>query len=117
MGPRPYTKTGQIHAASSPRLGAHTQSRRLPPCPRNHTNTPSHCHCNDSPGRNTNQLSSTITAQLIQMPVTTHPKRGHNPPYHTLYPLHATLQPAALIPPNASCPSPPVHEKERKKNQ
>ncbi|MEQ2253386.1 hypothetical protein ILYODFUR_031593 [Ilyodon furcidens] len=48
--------------------------------PRNHTNTSHRCHCNDSPGRSTNQVSSTITAQPIQMLVTTNPKRGHNPP-------------------------------------
>ncbi|MEQ2278950.1 hypothetical protein AMECASPLE_004564 [Ameca splendens] len=48
------------------------------PC--NHTNTPQHHHYNDSPGRNIIQLSSTITAQPIQMPVTPHPRRGHNHP-------------------------------------
>ncbi|MED6236953.1 hypothetical protein ATANTOWER_016732, partial [Ataeniobius toweri] len=45
-----------------------TQGQRPPPCPCNHTNTPHHHCCNDSPGRNTNQLSSTITTQPIQMP-------------------------------------------------
>ncbi|MEQ2287417.1 hypothetical protein AMECASPLE_012282 [Ameca splendens] len=37
-------------------------------------------HRNDSPGRNIIQVSCTITAQSIQMLVTPHPRRGHNPP-------------------------------------
>ncbi|MEQ2261269.1 hypothetical protein XENORESO_008062 [Xenotaenia resolanae] len=53
--------------------------------------TTHHHHCNDSLGRNNNQLSSTVTAQPIQMPVTTHPKRGHNPhPPHMLQPFHTS---------------------------
>ncbi|MEQ2301475.1 hypothetical protein AMECASPLE_036462, partial [Ameca splendens] len=32
---------------------------RPPPRPHNHTDTPHHCHCNDSPGTNVIQLSST----------------------------------------------------------
>ncbi|KAK5614707.1 hypothetical protein CRENBAI_018660 [Crenichthys baileyi] len=83
---------------------------------RNHTNTPH--YCNDSPGRNINQFSSTITTHPIQMPVTPHPKRGYNqtPPPHMLQPLHATLQPASPIhPPDTTVsgaappPSPPNH--------
>ncbi|MED6244875.1 hypothetical protein ATANTOWER_026288 [Ataeniobius toweri] len=59
--------------------------------PRNHTNTPHHRHCNDGPGKNIVQLSSTITAQPIQMPVTPHPRRGHNPnptPHAAAPPCH-----------------------------
>ncbi|KAK5605428.1 hypothetical protein CRENBAI_014087 [Crenichthys baileyi] len=38
-------------------------------------------------GSNTNQVSSTITAQTIQTPVTPQPKIGHNPPTsHTATP-------------------------------
>ncbi|MEQ2222873.1 hypothetical protein ILYODFUR_030893 [Ilyodon furcidens] len=76
-------------------LASHTTTR-------NHTDTPHHCHCNDSPGRNIIQLSSTITAQTIQMPVTPHPRRGHNPlTLHAAAP-HATLWPAGLITPQAT---------------
>ncbi|MEQ2252583.1 hypothetical protein ILYODFUR_023193 [Ilyodon furcidens] len=35
--------------------------------PLNHKNTPHHYHCNESPGRNIIQLSSTIVTQQIQM--------------------------------------------------
>ncbi|MEQ2241543.1 hypothetical protein ILYODFUR_026421 [Ilyodon furcidens] len=63
------------------------------------TTTPHHHHCNDSPGRNINQLSSTITAQLLIMPVTPHPKRGHNPPTP-----HAASPPRH---PSTRCPNPP----------
>ncbi|MED6250704.1 hypothetical protein ATANTOWER_006041 [Ataeniobius toweri] len=51
--PRPHTKMEQTH----PSRGPH-----------NHTDTPHHCHCNDSPGRSIIQLSSTTAAQPIQMP-------------------------------------------------
>ncbi|KAK5610093.1 hypothetical protein CRENBAI_011852 [Crenichthys baileyi] len=63
-------------------------------------NIPQHRYCNDSPGRNNNQLSSTITALPVQMPVTPHPKRGHNPPT----PHDATPPPH----PPAHCPDPPL---------
>ncbi|KAK5608214.1 hypothetical protein CRENBAI_002416 [Crenichthys baileyi] len=33
----------------------------------NDTNTPHYRHCNNNPERNTNQLSSTVTTQLIQI--------------------------------------------------
>ncbi|MED6240626.1 hypothetical protein ATANTOWER_024546 [Ataeniobius toweri] len=51
------------------------------PGPTAPTTTPHRNHCNDhSPGRNTKQVSSTVTAQPIQIPVTAHPKRGYNHP-------------------------------------
>ncbi|KAK5609982.1 hypothetical protein CRENBAI_022353 [Crenichthys baileyi] len=59
------------------------------PLPTNATGqaSPSTSHCNNSPGRNIIQLSSTIATQLIQMLVTPHPKRGHNTPTpHTANP-------------------------------
>ncbi|MEQ2252944.1 hypothetical protein ILYODFUR_026975 [Ilyodon furcidens] len=101
---------------------AHTWGRQTPPCHRNHTNPPHHHHCNNNPVRNKNKLSSTVTTQPIKMLVTKLPKRGHNPPPHTLQPLHATLQSndrqdrqQSSTPPgpsnhlaNASSPGPPV---------
>ncbi|KAK5603834.1 hypothetical protein CRENBAI_000325, partial [Crenichthys baileyi] len=50
-----------------------TEPKREPPTPhQDGTNSPGkntshHCHCNDSPGRNIIQLSSTIVTQQIQM--------------------------------------------------
>ncbi|MEQ2234036.1 hypothetical protein ILYODFUR_027785 [Ilyodon furcidens] len=70
----------QTYPARGPWPAACTSARGPHHAPRNHKNTPHPYHCNDSPGRNINQLSYTITAQLIQMPVTLHRKRGHNSP-------------------------------------
>ncbi|MEQ2272124.1 hypothetical protein XENORESO_015083 [Xenotaenia resolanae] len=53
--------------------------------PRNHTDTPHHCHCNDSPGRNIIQLNqSKCWYPHIQEEDTT-------PIPHTLQTPHATL--------------------------
>ncbi|MEQ2304768.1 hypothetical protein AMECASPLE_030776 [Ameca splendens] len=49
------------------------------PMSRNQTNTPHNSHCNNSPGRDTNLLSSSVTAQLIQMPYYTSKKRTQPP--------------------------------------
>ncbi|KAK5622039.1 hypothetical protein CRENBAI_011800 [Crenichthys baileyi] len=57
--------------------------------------------CNNSPGRNTNQLSSTVTAQPIQMPVTTHPGRGED----DTIPHPISYNPST--PPWTNHPSPP----------
>ncbi|KAK5624007.1 hypothetical protein CRENBAI_021897 [Crenichthys baileyi] len=81
------TKMGQSHPARDAQPAARTQGRRPRPCPWIHTNTTHHCH--NSPGRNTNQLSSTnTTTQPIQMLVTTHPQRGYNPSMPPSSPLH-----------------------------
>ncbi|MEQ2281789.1 hypothetical protein AMECASPLE_034011 [Ameca splendens] len=48
----------RLWPARGPRPAASTRGRRPPPRPRNHTDTPHHCHCNDTPGRNIIQLSS-----------------------------------------------------------
>ncbi|MEQ2281881.1 hypothetical protein AMECASPLE_034837 [Ameca splendens] len=89
--PRPHTKMEQTYPARGPRPAASTQGRRPPPRPRNYTDTPHHGHCNYSPGKNIIQLSSTITAQPIQMLVTPHPRRGHIPPTPHVAAPHATL--------------------------
>ncbi|KAK5608245.1 hypothetical protein CRENBAI_002082 [Crenichthys baileyi] len=78
--PRLHTKTEQTHPARGPRPAASTRGWGPSAHPRNHTNTPHHCVCNDSPGRNIIQLSSTTAAQPIQMPVTQHPSTRHAPP-------------------------------------
>ncbi|KAK5598648.1 hypothetical protein CRENBAI_006617 [Crenichthys baileyi] len=78
-----------------------------------HTDTPQHCHCNDSPGRNIFQLSSSTAAQPIQIPVIPHPRRGHNP--HTLQPPTPPSSPAPRSSPrhksqqSSTPPSPPNH--------
>ncbi|KAK5620383.1 hypothetical protein CRENBAI_024766 [Crenichthys baileyi] len=65
--------------------------------------TPRHSHCNDSPGRNTNQLSSTFTAQLIQMPVIPHPLKRKQPSHPTCCnPSTAPSTPAPLLDTTAS---------------
>ncbi|KAK5600662.1 hypothetical protein CRENBAI_013316, partial [Crenichthys baileyi] len=61
----------------------------------NHPNTQHHPNCNDSPEGNIIQFSSTITAQPIQIPVTPHPRRGHN-----------TATPHAAVPPPSSTATP-----------
>ncbi|MEQ2241789.1 hypothetical protein ILYODFUR_028954 [Ilyodon furcidens] len=103
---------GQTHTRG-PWLVACTRGQRPPPFPCNHTNTRHYRHCNDSPGRNTNQLRSTVTAQPTQMPVTHIQKKDTTFPPHTLQPLHATLQAVALLTQDnqrsSTPPSPPNH--------
>ncbi|MED6249760.1 hypothetical protein ATANTOWER_019160 [Ataeniobius toweri] len=79
MNPLPtvhgHTPTGELHPrkddeATPTQRKPHTQPRskhprRVPHSARNHTDTPHHCHWNDSAGRNITQLSSTIAAQPI----------------------------------------------------
>ncbi|MEQ2299971.1 hypothetical protein AMECASPLE_020523 [Ameca splendens] len=122
--PPPTGTTGQIPPSNMPTMepltphqhGTDSPGKRTPAsgqapgvphhAPRNHTNTPHHRHCNDGPGRNIVQLSSTITAQPIQMPVTPHPRRGHNPnptPHAAAPPCH----------PLACHPDPPRHDSQQ----
>ncbi|MEQ2233685.1 hypothetical protein ILYODFUR_024257 [Ilyodon furcidens] len=108
--PRTHTKMGQTHPARGPRTVASTGIPHH--TPRNHTNTPHHHHCNDSPGRNIIQLSSTIAAQPIQMPVTPHTRRGHNPPIPHAAPdvtpeSHQNPTPVGATAPNARPPTDP----------
>ncbi|KAK5604705.1 hypothetical protein CRENBAI_012445 [Crenichthys baileyi] len=63
----PHSALRRKARALSNTTPACTWDRRPPPFPHNHPNTPYHHHCINSPGRNTNQFSSTITAQLIQI--------------------------------------------------
>ncbi|MEQ2309282.1 hypothetical protein AMECASPLE_037035 [Ameca splendens] len=79
QNPRPHTKMGLTHPARGPRPAASTRGQHPPPRPRNHTDTPHHGHCNDSPGRNIIQLSSTTTTQSIRELVTPHPRKGLQP--------------------------------------
>ncbi|KAK5612636.1 hypothetical protein CRENBAI_010033 [Crenichthys baileyi] len=91
-----------------------------------------HHNCNCSPGRPANQLShhhrcTTTTTQPIQMPVTTHPKREHNPSCHPLacridpswtrQPVEQHAAKATNHPPDASSHSPPIHETETRASQ
>ncbi|MED6295067.1 hypothetical protein CHARACLAT_027586, partial [Characodon lateralis] len=96
--PPPTGATGQTPASTTPTTGPPTlhhertnsptkrspaSSRHPGPLspttpPLSHKKTLHQCHCNDHPGGNTIQLSSTIAAQPIQMPVTPHPRRHDN---------------------------------------
>ncbi|KAK5603395.1 hypothetical protein CRENBAI_008500 [Crenichthys baileyi] len=70
--------------------------------PRNHTDTPNHCHCNDNPGRNIIQVSSTTAAQPIQMPVQEdihEEDTSPSTPPHTLQPHTSPSSPPPRPPP------------------